>query len=278
MAYSAEINRKQPTCFLFVIDQSGSMVDNLADGKSKAWHVANKINGLLQNLVSRCSKSDGIRDYFYIGVIGYGQDSKVVSAFEGNLSGKELIPISEIADNPLEFREIEQMIDDGNFKQKQTSKFPVWINPIADGSTPMCEAFTLVNQVIDNWLKQNSNCFPPIVIHITDGESTDGDPSSKMAQLRNMSSSDGNVLLFNVHLSSANSTNPLFFPSNDNNLPDSYANLLYNNSSLLTPYMIETAQKEHGINCDTNARGFVYNGDLDTLIKALDIGSRVDIK
>lgn len=27
MAYSAQINRKNPTCFIFVIDQSGSMSD-----------------------------------------------------------------------------------------------------------------------------------------------------------------------------------------------------------------------------------------------------------
>lgn len=53
MAYSAEISRTNPTCFLFLIDQSGSMSDPLG-GQSvvrKAGGVADAINKLLQNLI-----------------------------------------------------------------------------------------------------------------------------------------------------------------------------------------------------------------------------------
>lgn len=76
MAYSAEISRTNPTCFLFLIDQSGSMSDPIGgqSGSRKADGVADAINKLLQNLIIKSSKSEGVRDYFHIGVIGYGAD------------------------------------------------------------------------------------------------------------------------------------------------------------------------------------------------------------
>ena len=96
MAYSAEISRQNPSCFLFVIDQSGSMSDNFSNPpRPKAQGVADAINKLLQNLVIKCAKSEGIRDYYHIGVIGYGKD--IASAFTGELEGNDIVTISEIA-------------------------------------------------------------------------------------------------------------------------------------------------------------------------------------
>src|SRR5919205_1040834 len=101
MSYSAEISRVNPSCFLFLIDRSGSMSDPFGGGgggKSKAEGVADAINRLLQNLVIKCAKSEGVRDYYEVGVLGYGD--QVGPAFGGALAGRELVPISEIADNP----------------------------------------------------------------------------------------------------------------------------------------------------------------------------------
>ncbi len=59
MGYSAEISRGNPTCFLFLIDQSGSMADRFGLGEatmSKAEGAATAINRLLQNLVLTCAK------------------------------------------------------------------------------------------------------------------------------------------------------------------------------------------------------------------------------
>lgn len=275
MSYSAEISRNNPGCFLFVVDQSGSMSEMLPNGKSKANNVADTVNRFLQNLVIKCSKSEGIHDYFYVGVIGYGQDSKVVSSFEGNLIGKEMVPISEIAYNPLEVQERDLKVTDNTGNSVvQKVKFPIWFNPIADGTTPMKEAFGMVNKIIANWLSQNPNSFPPIIIHITDGASTDGDPSGEMKQLMNQTSTDGSTLLFNLHLSTDSNSKPIFFPDTNEALPDQYAEMLFNNSSLLTPSMLAIAKEEYNINPSNNARGFVFNGDINSIITALDIGTR----
>src|SRR5579884_3428245 len=81
------------------------------DGKSKADGVADAINRLLQNLVIKCAKSEGVRDYYSVGVIGYG--GKVRPALGSALTGKTVVPISEIADNPARVEERTKKIEDG---------------------------------------------------------------------------------------------------------------------------------------------------------------------
>src|SRR5262245_58653800 len=101
MPYSAEISRTNPACFLFLIDQSSSMLEPFGgqSGKSKADGVADAVNRLLQNLVLKCAKSEGIRDYFHVGVIGYSSQARL--ALAGKLSNEPLVPVSVIANNPL---------------------------------------------------------------------------------------------------------------------------------------------------------------------------------
>ena len=50
MSYTAEISRSQPTAFLFLVDQSGSMDDKMASGRSKAQFVADVLNRTLMEL------------------------------------------------------------------------------------------------------------------------------------------------------------------------------------------------------------------------------------
>jgi hypothetical protein len=274
MTYTAEISRSNPSCFLFLIDQSGSMDDGFgADegNRKKADGVADAINRLLQNLVIKCAKSEGVRDYYHVGVLGYG--SKVGPAFGGALAGRELVPISEIADNPARVDERTKKVDDGaGGLVDQTVKFPIWFDSVARGGTPMCDALTRSHAILSSWLADHAGSFPPIVINITDGESTDGDPTDKARELEQLASDDGNVLLFNVHLSSQRAT-PVEFPDGEDALPDDYAKLLFRISSPMPSYMRSSAQQE-GYSVSDGTRGFVFNADMVAVIRFLDIGTR----
>lgn len=274
MPYQAEISRANPSCFLFLIDQSGSMSDPFGGGEStkkKADGVADAINKLLQNLVIKCAKSDGVRDYYNVGVIGYG--ASVGSAFVGSLAGKDLSPISQIANSPARIEERSKKVDDGaGGLVDQTIKFPIWFDPIANGGTPMSQALAKAKTIIQDWIAQHPSCFPPIVINITDGEATDGNPSDAANDIKGLSSSDGNVLLFNVHLSSQRA-NPIEFPDSDGALPDEFARLLFTMSSIL-PTHIQNAAKQEGYQVSEASRGFVFNADIVSVIRFLDIGTR----
>src|SRR5947209_6683581 len=274
MPYAAEISRSNPTCFLFLIDQSTSMAGPFGGqpGKKKADGVADAINRLLQNLALKCAKSDGIRDYFHVGVIGYGKE--VHSALGGTLAGKRLVPISLIANNPLRVEQRTRKVDDGaGGLIDQSFKFPVWFEPMANGKTPMCQAMTLAGQVLKEFMTKFPNCYPPMVMNITDGKANDGDPQPIAAALRTLGSSDGPTLLFNAHLSSSPGQ-PVVFPGQESELSDPFAKFLFRMSSPLPQRLLDAA-KGDGYPVQPTARGFVFNADLVSVIRFLDIGTRV---
>lgn len=294
--YTAIIDRANPSMILFLLDQSGSMQevydpDNVqpmaapvsvegktythtASGPTKAQGLADAINKLLQTACIKCAREEGIRDYLHVGVIGYG---KVVGpAFAGELFGRELVPISEVGSKPARIDSRTKKVSDGaGGLVEQAVKFPVWFDATAEGGTPMCAALQEARRIVQGWLSTHPNCFPPVLINITDGESTDGDPSGAATALRTLASSDGEVLLFNLHLS-AQKQRDILFPNSEAGLPDQYARLLYQMSSHLTPLMVSEARKA-GFNIGEGARGFGFNAKLESAIQFLDIGTRAPI-
>ncbi len=274
MAYSAEISRTNPTCFLFLIDQSASMDKPFGgtSGKKKAEGVADAINRLLQALVFRCTKGMEVLDRYHVGVIGYGP--QVGPALGGELAGRNLVPVSDIAQKPLRVDTRMRKVDDGTGGLvSQKVKFPVWFEAVAKGKTPMCAALDLAWSVINDFVMDKPGCYPPMVINITDGEATDGDPRPHAAMIRELSSTDGNVLLFNLHLSSR-AEPAIQFPGSEDGLPDDFARRLFRMSSLLPPMMVQAARAEHSLSA--GAAGFVFNADLVSVIEFLDIGTRSD--
>lgn len=250
----------------------GKIYTHTGEGDTKAKEVAKAINRLLQNLVIKCSKGEGIRNYFHIGVLGYG--AQTGPAFGGQLAGRDVVPISEIADTPLRLEELKKKESDGaGGLVEHTVKFPVWFDAVANGGTPMCQALTRAQSIVSGWLTQHPSGFPPIVINITDGESTDGDPASAAGGIQSLSSADGNVLLFNIHISSQR-TDPIEFPDSETGLPDQYARLLYRMSSVL-PESMRTAAQADGFRVSESTRGFAFNAKMEGLIQFLDIGTRV---
>lgn len=272
MPYSAEISRANPTCFLFLIDQSESMNEPIGGGEvpmQKAEAVSDAVNRLLSELSIKCAKEDGVRDYFHVGVIGYG--AKVGPIFDGALTGRDLVPLSEVAAQPARIEQRTRPSMRGG--TALAVKVPTWFSPVAFGDTPMCAALDLAHDVVGRWLAQHPGAFPPIVLNITDGESTDGNPSSAAEALRALTSTDGNVLLFNLHVSSDQS-DPVVFPSMEGTLPDDYARLLYRMSSPL-PDDMRTAARRHGLTPADGAHGFAFNADISSIVQFLDVGTQV---
>jgi hypothetical protein len=277
MPYSAEISRANPTCFLFLVDQSKSMLGLISGhpDKRKADAVAESINRLLYTLVLRCVWGQNVLDRFFVGVIGYGR--QITPGLGGALAGRELVPISEIARCPLRVEQRVNLVDDGRGGQmQQTIKFPVWFETQADGKTPMCATLERADTLLAGFLAEHPSCFPPIVINLTDGEANDGNPEGPAARLRQLNSEDGAVLLFNLHLSSKGGA-PIEYPDSDAGLPDDFARRLFRMSSPL-PLSMHAAARTAGINANPNTRGFVFNADLASVVRFLDIGTRVDFK
>jgi hypothetical protein len=145
----------------------------------------------------------------------------------------------------------------------------------------MGEALQVARDTVARFVSEHPTCFPPIVINITDGEATDVSDEElerRADVLRTVSSQDGNVLLFNIHIS-ATCAQPILFSTTEDNLPDSYAKLLFRMSSPLPPSMVQQAQKmfEGQQRIQEGARGFAFNADLVSVIQFLDIGTRPQV-
>ena len=136
----------------------------------------------------------------------------------------------------------------------------------------MCAALTLAESIIAGWVKKYPNSFPPVVINISDGESTDGNPILQALRVQKIASTDGATLLFNIHISSTMS-DPIMYPRDPNALPDDFARQLYAMSSYLPPSMQEYA-KTFGYHITDNSRGYGFNADIASFSNFLDIGTR----
>lgn len=272
MPYTAEISRATPSCFLFVIDQSGSMEERMEGGNSKAAFVADVLNKTLYNLVTRCTRADGCRPYFDVGVVAYGGNG-VGSGFGGALASKVLHSLPEIEQNPLRIEERTKKTPDGaGGLVDQSTKFPVWFDPKNTGGTPMCEAMREAAEVLVEWSDGHPSSYPATVIHVTDGQSTDGDPEPITTQLRQISTNDGQALLFNLHID-ASATAPVIFPASEGALSDQYSKALFRMSSGFPPHLLGAA-KERGHSPTAESRFFGYKAGYEAIVDFFEIGTR----
>ncbi len=276
MAYEAEISRAHPTCFLFLVDHSTSMQDpimGIPENPKKSYFAADAINKVIQSLVVSASKDMDIRKYFQIGVLGYGFD--VTSILQPQLTENDLAWIDDIYKNPLRIENrIRKEVDESGLEIEYPTKFPVWIDPVAKGQTPMCAVLKRAVDVLSQWVTDFPDSYPPTVINITDGESNDGDPKPIIEALKDIHTNDGHVILLTVHVSSNPYSEQVFFPDNESLLPDYFSKSMFKMSSTLSPNMCRVASELLGVEMPITAKGFVYNADIAGIVQALEIGTR----
>ncbi|MDP6445050.1 MAG: VWA domain-containing protein [Pirellulaceae bacterium] len=282
MPYSREISRDHKGCVLFLLDQSYSMVEPLGGSqKRKCDELVFAVNGWLHNMAIRASGDVGIRDWLDVGVIGYRTDQQATPIIEpslvGPLAGRPLVSVTDIGNHPARIEtSVQQIRDDETGELLEIpSDNPIWVEPKAEGSTPMCHVLHYAYGILENWIREHPASFPPIVIHITDGESQDSDPRPYAEAVRALATQDGNVLLFNCHLSMTNAAQCLF-PSSDAALPDELAKVLFEMSSPLPRPFFESAVAE-GLGAQPGARGMAFNADMVVLVKFLDMGTRAAV-
>jgi hypothetical protein len=274
MPYTAQISRLTPSAFLFLIDQSGSMAESMDTGQTKAQFVADVLNRTIYQLIIRSTRSDGVRNYFDVGVVAYGSEG-ARSGFQGSLAGSGevvLHPLTAIESSPLRVEDRVKRVPDGaGGLVDQATKFPVWFDPASDGGTPMCAAMQTAGEVLTRWCAAHPESHPPTVIHVTDGASTDGDPSEIAENVKLIKTNDGSCLLFNMHISDA-AGQEVVFPENDRALDD-YGKLLFRASSAFPPHLMAAARAKGYDNITQSSRFFGYKAGYEAIVDFFDIGT-----
>lgn len=257
--YTRQLNRRSPGCVILMLDQSGSMEEPFfGTPEPKKELLSRAVNGFIVELVLRCVKApnEPPRDYFDIGLIGYGNQVRWLLDTDG--------PIA-----------VSAMADRGNSLPRSANGFPLWVEPTAGNGTPYCGALNEVGRVLHSWIREHPDSFPPMVINLTDGAPTDGDPSVWSDRIRSLSTNDGNVLLFNINLS-ALPGDPQLFPPDAGGLADDFARGLFQQSSVLPEPMIAQAQAL-GLHAGPGARGFGFNVDFTSINQFLRVGTSVGL-
>jgi uncharacterized protein YegL len=212
--YNARVKSDQPCCIVLLLDQSGSMseevINNRGEAVQKAETLSHEVNKFLNGILVKCRREDLYKNYFDILIIGYGREEDedyegVVLAWEGKLKGKSWVNVNDLIDTYLRKDTIEITNTRPFGPRIIKDEYKCWIEPYAEGLTPMKKAFQFCRPYIQDWVSRNPNSFPPLIFNITDGEVSDVDEMSELIHeantLKSLSTSNGNALLFNLLIS-----------------------------------------------------------------------------
>jgi hypothetical protein len=261
--YTNAVDRANPTAIVFLLDQSLSMNEEWSHGVTKAQKLAEIVNGVIKSMVLQCTKGAGVvRPYFDVAIFGYG-GSTVKSLLKTTDLENPFLSISEV--NKLAEIQTTTVGD-------RVKRIPIWVHAYTGGATPMNSALRTATTVLDTWTQGHKNSFPPIVFNITDGESTDGNPIDSGSKLTEISTADGNVLLFTAHISNEND-NSLVYPENlDPNDPE-HAHVMFNMTSLIPASMASAAREMEIPQITPASRGFLFNSSASDVIGMLNLGT-----
>lgn len=283
--YTSQITRNTPTAFIFLVDQSVSMkrTTNLyGEQITLAEAVARIVNNQIYNLILRCVKMDEVRHYYDIAVIGYGHEA--YSGWNGILAGRDFVSPEEIKNNPYKKITVREEVRTRKGAQIKEIEKNQWLEAKCNGRwTHVHKAFDKAKTLLDAWMKEHheKDCYPPTIINITDGQFTDTTREQLVQQaneLKSMFTNDGNVLLWNIHITT-NSVEQVLLPIGKTELKgDKYSELLYDMSSLLPERYNADIETKMNISAG-NVRhvAMSVNADTSRLVQLMDIGTPTNI-
>ncbi len=168
--YQNQASSKTPALVIFLLDVSGSMGRPMHDGKSRMLVVKDALKVVITEMVQRSIKQQKISPRYRIGMVAYSDD--VYDILSGVKPVDEVAQIGIPALKPLH--------------RTNTIKGFLYVKKILEQEIPMI----------------GDNHPAPLVIHMTDGESTcTEDPEPVVKAIQEIVVPDGNVLVENVFIS-----------------------------------------------------------------------------
>lgn len=261
--------------FVVMIDQSGSMSEPYApnSARTKAEVVAEVCNRTLSELVARCRDGNRWRHYFDVSVVGYSG----LGVYSLLPEGAWLLSPAQLVASAVAKKTIQNTCKSATGATLTIhSSYKVWIKAHAEGKTPMYAVFERLTEILFSWraARRSLDGFPPTIINITDGEPTDAtaqELSLLVERLSRYGTTDGEPIIFNVHISSNNCANVLF-PTHHDELPDEGRLLFYLSSLMPESYRAEMGDN-HPARHSPDMRTMAYNASLDDLVRVMNIGS-----
>jgi uncharacterized protein YegL len=262
-----------PGYIIFLVDQSGSMKEEYESGKTKSEFTAQVINRTINELINTNMDGDKVKDRVFISIIGYGgEGGNAVNDIRSEY-------LSTFADKPLRIERVKKKVSDGAGGLVEIDEeMPVFVEPLANGVTPMGEALGFAKQLIEGWLKKKPDNPAPVIINVSDGLPFDGfddvQESNKALgfarEIMSVQTADGSPLIFNAHI--GNGMPKGGFEENEADVRTPEGKFLFNISSKI-PAAYKTAAQKHSLNVKDDSRGFLSNAEGEMLIRFINFGS-----
>ena len=274
MPYEKQFGTPHPGLLMILIDQSGSMDAPFENGKSRAEVAALVVNRCIQEIMLKCTSMEKTKDRCFILVFGYGAPTANPKA-----NGEKAYLIvggkaSEVETQKIRIDSFKKKISDGaGGLIEMDYKLGIWVEPCVEGDTPMEAAFSKAEEYATHWVLEHPDNFPPIVINITDGAPNDAaDAETAARSLMKIATTDGNLLLFNAHISDNPKTKKLL-PASDSELSTPLEKLMFRLSSEIPTAMIDLAKNAGLENAQTGSRGVIINAEAKDLISLVTFGT-----
>jgi hypothetical protein len=267
-----------PGCVILLLDESASMAGAMGDlvsggeksTKSTVERVATALNALLKQLARGPN--------FDIALVGYQSDAKgtvdVGPRWGGALAGRDFVEVAELAAHPLRVETRTRKIPSPSgfgVEREETVEFPVWYAPTLGVKAPQVAAFKYCHELICRWAATaGPNPGVPLVLHISGGGSSDGNPHAAVTKFMELATPAGPVLLLQAHVAGNAEVVTAAYPCSHVYLTMGSARDLFRRCSLLPPHLV-SALKQASVNVNPNARGLIYNAKISDLIRCFGL-------
>lgn len=280
--HTKTITRSHRTADILLLDLSSSMKEIITyDDKrlTKGSLLVDTCNRVLNELYMRAMRSNAIRDYYDVAIVGYSGGG-IVSLLNGDLNNP-FVSITQLDEACASHKWIkfENLTDlEPLTKCESYGASTIVISP--RGSTPTHEALTMTYDSIKRWCANEANydSFPPTVIHISDGHPTDCNLSEMVDaanRIKSLHTNDGEVLMINIHLESQEHSTKLLFPTDDEiaKRADRYVEMMARSSSIIPESIEPIVNEMREQKFSGGYRAFGYNVSAVDLISMVNIGT-----
>lgn len=259
-----------PGLLIILLDQSGSMLEDY-EGTTRTKFATLAVNKVIDNIIQKNFDGEAPKNRCFISVIGY--DHNVKELCSGWLK--------ELDAQPLRYETLKKKTPDGAGGIVEVEvKQPVWVEPIdSNGATNMLGAFKLAKDLVERWMNEHQDGPAPVIINISDGVPYYDlkDPRDCMKEtvalaneIKSMSNSDGNVLIFNAQIDTANGK--VIFPTNRDAITREEAQFLFDITSEV-PASYKAAAEKNELPTKDGSRGCIFGAGGVELIQLIDFGS-----
>ena len=246
----------------FLLDRSASMAEPpQGPWATKADLAAAALNECLGQMIDQASAS-GLEEAVDVEVLGYHTD-RLARPITGSLLPVGPAPtLGQLGRSPsrTEARVREVLDEYSGDIVEESYEVPLWIGPEASGGTPMVGAMRACWNALELWAKRNPLGAPPVVVHVTDGRSRDGDPADVGADRRP-------AVLITCRLATRGAP----FMGGDS-LEETLARM---SSPWPLAFLRTAAAESPQLRLEPGSRAMIYSADAGALRDVLDLVTRV---